>query len=92
MSDYGLQVWDSAGNEIYNSLTRQGGWVCNVVQGQTTEQVFSFPMFAGLTGMTFQQGGSVIPYWDYALGYPRVTIPAFPYADDFRATYINMVK
>lgn len=75
---YGVRIRTTAGETIFESTVAQGGVVIDLFIA-TAGEVRTYPAFAGMTVFAASSGGSA---WstditvDYALGYPRVTMPA----------------
>lgn len=76
---YGLKVWDSSGDVTFDSTLAVGGCLMEIVSSSTSSSVVkTYPNFAGRSAfavLTTWLRYSVIPTIDYALGYPRLTIP-----------------
>lgn len=76
---FGVQVFNASSQLIWDSRTAGSGVVATVIAlASGASGTYTFPDFAGRTAgvVSIAYFGTVVPTVDYALGYPRVTIPA----------------
>lgn len=79
---YGLRIHDAGGGVTFDSSQAAGGQIVALVNNAGTGSTHTFPDFPGLSAFVVDvaslEGGVAVSGYtvDYALGYPRVILPA----------------